>query len=132
MRADQGALTLVVSNLASNAIKYTPEGGRIKMGVAREADSPGSYCLFVEDTGIGLAPGETAKLLNGDAYYRTARGKKMTDKGFGIGLTLVKLVLEAHGSALRIESEMGKGSRFSFLLPVEEAVPDAPAQAALR
>lgn len=117
VRADRATLTLVVSNLLSNAIKYTPPGGSIVLGVRREDSHPGHYRLFVQDTGIGLSKEEADHVLGGSAYYRTERGKAMTIKGLGIGLSLVKLMIEAHGSALELESSPGTGSRFSFLLP---------------
>lgn len=118
VRADPAALTLIVSNLMSNAIKYTPPGGRIVLGILREGSHPEHHRVFVQDTGIGISREDVDKILGGASYYRTKSGKAMTPKGFGIGLSLVKLMIEAHGSTLELESSPGKGSRFSFLLPV--------------
>lgn len=110
-RADPDALLLVAVNLLGNAIKYTPEGGRVSAGVSVDPD--GRPRLFVADDGIGIAPEDRERILQG---HRTEAGKRAA-KGFGVGLTLVKRVLDAHGAALEIEGAPGKGSRFSFVLP---------------
>jgi len=109
--ADPDALQLVVANLFSNAVKYTHAGGAVTMG-ARAAGA--GVEIFVRDTGIGVAPADRAKIFGG--YYRTEAGKKEAT-GFGVGLALSRMILEAHGSDLELESEVGKGSRFSFPLP---------------
>lgn len=109
-RADPDALSLVLTNLLGNAIKYTPQGGRITVGIRREG---AQVRVAVSDSGIGISREETERVLAG--YYRTERGIAAA-KGFGIGLSLVQQILEAHESRLEIESQPGKGSRFSFLL----------------
>jgi len=113
---DPDALPLVVANLLTNAFKYTPDRGTVTLGAGRRPD--GSVEVFVKDTGIGIAPEEREKIFSG--YYRTEQGKK-TAKGFGVGLALSRLILEAHGTELELESEPGKGSRFSFVLPAYAA-----------
>ena len=112
--ADKACLTLVVSNLLSNAIKYTPENGRIVLGILAENPRPGHYRIYVQDTGIGVSVEDRAKILSG--HYRSESGKKMTVKGFGVGLSLAQQIIEAHDSSIEIEGSPGKGSRFSFLL----------------
>ncbi len=112
--ADPDAMTLVVTNLISNAIKFTPEGGTITVGLRRDDNFPGYLRVFVEDTGIGIDPEERHKIFSG--YYRSERGKPHS-KGFGIGLSLVKTIIEAHGGRLELESTPGRGSTFSFLMP---------------
>ncbi len=114
VRADQASLTLAVSNLLSNAIKYTPENGRIVLGIMVESSRPGYYRIYVQDTGIGVSEEDRAKILSG--HYRSESGKKMTLKGFGVGLSLARQIIEAHDSVIEIEGSPGKGSRFSFLL----------------
>ncbi len=114
VRADHASLTLVISNLLSNAIKYTPEKGAIVLGILAEASRPGYYRLFVQDTGIGVSQEDRAKILSG--HYRSESGKKMTPKGFGVGLSLAQQIIEAHDSGIEIEGGSGQGSRFSFLL----------------
>jgi signal transduction histidine kinase len=112
--ADHACLTLAVSNLLSNAIKYTPENGRIVLGILVEISRPGYYRIYVQDTGIGVAVKDRAKILSG--HYRSERGRKMTPEGFGVGLSLTQQIIEAHNSGIEIEGGPGKGSRFSFLL----------------
>lgn len=117
VRTDESSLTLIVSNLLSNAIKYTPAHGRIVVGILREAARPGFLRVYVQDSGIGVSAEDRAKILSG--HFRSESGKKMTSKGFGVGLSLAQQIVEAHGSTIEIEGAPGKGSRFSFLLPIE-------------
>ena len=113
--ADPEALTLVVTNLVSNAIKYTPEGGAVTVGCERDRARPDRVRVYVQDTGIGIKPEERERIFAG--FYRTESGKKFA-RGFGIGLSLSRTIVEAHGGRIEVESEPGKGSTFSFLLPV--------------
>ncbi len=109
--ADADALPLVVANLLTNAFKYTPDGGSVTLGASKR---PGGVVeIFVSDTGIGVAPEDRERIFSG--YYRTEQGKKAA-KGFGVGLALSRMILEAHGAELQLESAPGKGSRFSFAL----------------
>ena len=111
--ADADALPLVIANLLTNAFKYTPDGGAVTLGALKR--DGGIVEVFVSDTGIGIVPEDRDKIFSG--YYRTEQGKR-TAKGFGVGLALSRMILEAHGSELRLNSAPGKGSRFSFpLLP---------------
>jgi signal transduction histidine kinase len=111
--ADADALPLVIANLLTNAFKYTPDGGTVALGAAKR--DGGVVEIFVSDTGIGIAPEDREKIFSG--YYRTDAGKKAA-KGFGVGLALSRMILEAHGSDLQLETAPGKGSRFFFpLLP---------------
>ena len=113
--ADPEALTLVVTNLLSNAIKYTPEGGSIVVGCERDRDRPGFAQVYVQDSGIGVSPQDRERIFSG--HYRSREGQKMA-KGFGIGLSLAKSIIEAHGGHMGLESESGRGSTFFFLLPL--------------
>ncbi len=115
---DPDALSLVVANLFTNAVKYTPEGGSVTLGARAAGDG---VEIFVADTGIGIAAEERDKIFSG--YYRSEEGKK-TAKGFGVGLALSRMILEAHDTDIELESAPGKGSRFHFSLP---ARPDGPA-----
>lgn len=110
--ADPEALALVAVNLLGNAIKYTPEGGRVRAGVTALPD--GRVRLFVRDDGIGIAPEDRTRVLEG---FRTEEGRKAA-QGFGVGLTLVKSVLDAHGAAFEITGGPGKGTEVSFVLPL--------------
>lgn len=113
--ADPEALTLVVTNLLSNAIKYTPERGRIVVGCERDRNRPGYARIFVQDTGIGVSPQDRERIFSG--HFRSNEGQKMA-KGFGIGLSLAKSIIEAHGGQMDLESEPGRGSKFFFVLPL--------------
>jgi|CXWL01.1.fsa_nt_gi signal transduction histidine kinase len=109
-KADPEALVMVATNLVGNAVKYTPEGGKVAVGVSIE---PEGLRLYVSDTGIGIAASDREAILSG---HRTEEGRQ-TAQGFGVGLMLVKKILDAHGAKLEIEGAPGKGSRFSFMLP---------------
>lgn len=109
--ADPEALNLISTNLIGNAVKYTPEGGRVRAGVMPAPQ--GGLQVYVEDTGIGIAAKDVEWILTG---HRTEEGKKAAS-GFGVGLVLVQRLLEAHNVKLDLESTPGKGSRFSFILP---------------
>ncbi len=115
VKADPEALSLVLTNLVSNAIKYTPERGTITVKVEADPQEPGRARVTVRDTGIGIKPEDHERVFSG--YYRTEQGKSAAP-GFGIGLPLAKRILEAHDSALRLDSELGKGAAFWFSLPL--------------
>jgi signal transduction histidine kinase len=121
VEADSSTLALVISNLLTNAIKYTPDRGRINIGIQKEPAKVDRYRFYVQDSGIGISNEDQAKIFGGGGYFRAESGKKMTSKGFGIGLSLAKNIIEAHGSSLELTSSTGNGSRFSFLLPVWRA-----------
>jgi signal transduction histidine kinase len=115
VNADPDALSLVVTNLLGNAIKYSPEGGTIVVSVALDSEDAARARVAVSDTGIGIKPEDLERIFSG--FYRTEHGKQ-TAKGFGVGLSLAKRIVEAHDSVLRVESEPGKGSTFWFTLPL--------------
>jgi signal transduction histidine kinase len=111
VKCDPDIIELVISNLISNAIKYSNNGGTIRISIERKN---GDAEISVEDNGIGIKKEDIEKITGG--FYRTEEGKKQA-KGFGIGLRMVKEFLELHGSSLNIESEEGKGSKFYFTTP---------------
>lgn len=112
---DPETLTLVMTNLYSNAIKYTPERGKIAVGIVPAPGDPSRLRVYFKDSGIGIAPEDREKVFTG--YYRTEEAAAAA-KGFGVGLPLSKKIIQAHGSELELESEPGKGSTFSFTLPL--------------
>ena len=112
-------MTQLWSNLISNAIKYTPPGGNVAIGLD---ENDGWAIGTVEDTGIGIALEEQDKIF--EEFYRTPQARQMQPRGTGLGLALVKQILELHGGTIEVSSEPGKGSRFSFWLPVAEANPN--------
>ncbi len=112
VRADPDQMAQVWSNLISNAVKYTPAGGRVRV-VLEERD--GWAIGTVEDTGIGIAPQDLGRIF--EEFYRTPQAKEVAPRGTGLGLPLVKQIVEAHGGSITVESEVGRGSRFVFRLP---------------
>jgi PAS domain S-box-containing protein len=110
--ADRGRVLQVFSNLIGNALRYTPEDGRITVRARRE----GRFVrFFVSDTGKGIAPEHLPHLF--ERYWQP----KGTREGAGLGLPIAKGIVEAHGGYILVESEQGKGSTFSFTVPVDEA-----------
>ncbi len=112
VQADPDQMTQVWSNLISNAVKYTPARGRVRV-VLEEQD--GWAVGTVEDTGIGIPPQDRERIF--EEFYRTPQAKEVAPHGTGLGLPLVKQIVEAHGGSITVESEVGRGSRFVFRLP---------------
>ena len=106
-------LQSALSNLISNAVRYTPGGGRIVVRWERAAD--GGAVFSVQDTGPGIAPEHIPRLT--ERFYRVDRSRSRETGGTGLGLAIVKHVLQRHGASLDIRSTLGKGSTFSVHLP---------------
>jgi signal transduction histidine kinase len=110
--ADRDMINLVLRNLISNAIKFTPHGGHISIGTGELS----SFAeVFVQDSGAGISQAQMEK-INGQEFYST--NGTAQEQGTGLGLMLCKEFLVKNGGKLRIESEPGKGSTFSFTLPL--------------
>jgi signal transduction histidine kinase len=110
IHADQTRLGQVLVNLVDNAIKYTEPGGTVSIGME---NTPEHLAFFVADNGIGISPSEQTKIWQ--RLYRCDTSR--SQKGLGLGLCIVRAVVEAHGGTVKLESELGKGSRFTLLLP---------------
>jgi GAF domain-containing protein/HAMP domain-containing protein len=112
--ADERKFKQILVNLLSNAVKFTPDGGRIDVSTHRDADN---VVISVRDTGIGIAPEDQ------DAVFEEFRqvGRNYTNKqeGTGLGLALTQKFVELHGGRIWLESEPGKGSTFSFTIPIK-------------
>jgi signal transduction histidine kinase len=108
---DQGKLHLILSNLLSNAIKFTPRGGSIDIGASVTEDQLG---MFVKDTGVGIATDEFRRLF--DRFYQVGDSLRREHPGVGLGLSIVKELVELHEGQVWVESEVGKGSTFSFTI----------------
>jgi len=115
-------LRSALSNLISNAVRYTPEGGEIEMTWSRREGEP---VFAVRDTGIGIEPHHIPRLT--ERFYRVDRSRSRATGGTGLGLAIVKHVLSRHQARLEVESEPGKGSTFSVVFPAARGVP-RPAQ----
>ena len=98
-------------NLLSNAVKFTPEGGHVRIGAAQR---DGFVQISVADTGVGIPKGEQAAIF--DPFYQASR-TKLVHEGTGLGLAITKRLIEQHGGRIWLESDPGKGSRFTFTLP---------------
>jgi len=107
-------LEQVVTNLVSNAVKYTPDGGKINVTLTTE----GPYLMLrVEDDGIGIPLEEQPHVF--DKFYRVQTKETADISGTGLGLSIVKSVVEKHNGRVWVESEAGKGSTFVVLLPTQ-------------
>lgn len=111
-RADPIRLRQMLSNLISNAIKFTPEGGSVKLSASRWDKM---IQTTVSDNGIGIAGEDSVKLFSLNTSYSTPG--TANEKGTGLGLLICKEFVERNGGTIRVESEKGKGSRFIFTLP---------------
>lgn len=113
--ADPAKLEQVFDNLISNALKYTPEGS-IEIAWRRSEEDARWLNCSVSDTGIGIPPQHITKLF--DRFYRTDKARSRDKGGAGLGLSVVKSILDAHGVTIKVYSQEGQGSTFSFQLPV--------------
>jgi signal transduction histidine kinase len=115
VQADPEKIRQVLINLVSNAIKFTPAGGRIQIQLRR--DDPGGVCVSVKDTGIGIALEDQSSIFNKFEQIASARRNVTGPKGTGLGLSISKALIELHGQTLNIQSDTGRGSCFYFVLP---------------
>lgn len=114
VHADRGRVRQVLLNLLSNAIKFTPDGGRITVAAA-PVNGGAEARIAVSDTGIGIAAEDQSKLFKEFSQLDGSASRKY--EGTGLGLALSRRLVELHGGAIGVDSEMGKGSTFWFTLP---------------
>src|SRR5437660_11126685 len=112
VRADERKVRQVVLNSLSNAIKFTPEGGRIDVGAVPK---DGFVEVSVSDTGVGIAPEDQEAVFEEFRQVGTADKKA---EGTGLGLTLCRKFIELHGGRIWVKSQIGEGSTFTFMIPV--------------
>jgi PAS domain S-box-containing protein len=118
VHADKDRIRQVLSNLLSNAIKFSPSGGDVTVGARQE----GAYvAVWVADQGVGIPPESVSQLFS--KFFRVDNLQTRNIGGTGLGLALVKELVEAHQGRVWVESEVGRGSTFSFTLPVAEQAP---------
>ena len=110
---DERKVKQILVNLLSNAVKFTPEGGQIKVE-ARLGDS--AVIVSVIDTGIGIAKEDQEAIF--EEFRQVGSNYAHKREGTGLGLTLTRKFVEVHGGKIWVESEVGKGSKFTFTLPI--------------
>ncbi len=110
---DRSELISATSNLVQNALRYTPPGGSVEVSLRLLPDDRMEFA--VQDTGAGIAPEHLPRLT--ERFYRVDRSRSRESGGTGLGLSIVKHVVQRHGGEVKISSEVGKGSRFAFMLP---------------
>ncbi|MCK5032233.1 MAG: GHKL domain-containing protein, partial [Calditrichia bacterium] len=111
---DREKMAQVLKNLLSNAVKYSPDGGVIQVSGAVKKDE---YLVSIEDEGMGMTPEQVSKIF--DKFYR-ADASNTAIEGTGLGMSIVKHIVEAHGGKVWVESEYGKGTKVTFTIPVFE------------
>jgi signal transduction histidine kinase len=111
--ADGGRMQQVLHNLIENALQYTDPGGRIRVGVAA---APGEALLSVSDTGIGIPEADLPYVF--ERFFRAKSSRRANPGGSGLGLSIVRWIVEAHKGRVTVESAVGKGSTFTVHLPV--------------
>lgn len=112
--ADPAHIKQLWTNLISNAIKYTSEGGRIDI---RLVPQDGIIVGEVADTGIGIAKADQPRLF--EEFFRTEQAKAFAQHGTGLGLSIVKQIIQEYGGDIQVESELGQGTKFAFRLPAD-------------
>jgi two-component system sensor histidine kinase/response regulator len=118
--ANQQHLKQIWTNLISNAIKYTPEGGRVAVTLQANNDN---VVGVVEDSGMGISQEDQSRLFQ--EFFRTDEAKASGAIGTGLGLSIVKQIVDSYGGEIKVTSRPGQGSRFTFVLPTKPA-PQAP------
>jgi signal transduction histidine kinase len=113
MMGDPELIEQMMENLVSNAVKYTPEGGKI--GVAFTQSKDNCVCIEVSDNGIGIPKADVPRLFS--EFFRSDNAKAVEDAGTGLGLAIVKEIVDQHGGRIVCESEEGLGTIFCVYLP---------------
>jgi signal transduction histidine kinase/tetratricopeptide (TPR) repeat protein len=113
IRADGEALSRALANLLGNAVKFTPTGKSVRVGLRRDGEN---VVLEVGDEGIGIHADEIGKIF--EKFFQGRNARDLSARGTGLGLTLVKHIAEAHGGKVLVESQVGQGSKFTLVLPI--------------
>jgi len=113
--ADQRKVKQILVNLLSNAVKFTPDGGRVEISARCDG---GEVVVAVRDTGIGIAPEDQPRVF--EEFQQVGKDPERSREGTGLGLTLAKRFVELHGGRIWVESELGKGSTFTFTIPLRQ------------
>jgi signal transduction histidine kinase len=118
---DRERLIQILTNLVSNATRYTPDGGTIQIGAGRcdrPEMPPAQLLVTVSDTGIGISPQEMAKLE--EKFFRADHDLVRAQPGTGLGVPIARHLVDLHGGELVVESEVNRGSTFSFTIPIAD------------
>ena len=113
VEADRNYLEQILINLLDNAIKYTPEGGKVTISAIEKNQREIQFSI--EDNGIGIPKEDIPRIF--ERFYRVDKGRSQELGGTGLGLSIVKHLVQAHGGRIWVESQLGKGSTFYFTLP---------------
>ncbi|HPX12004.1 MAG TPA: ATP-binding protein, partial [Syntrophales bacterium] len=117
IRADRDRLSQIFLNILDNAVKFTPEGGKLRLRVSSDGQS--ALTVEIGDTGIGIPKDEIPRL--GERFYRVDKTRSRELGGTGLGLSIVKHLLKLHRGEMRIESQQGRGTTVTLTFPVAPA-----------
>ncbi len=121
VRGDESRLGQVVVNLVHNAVKFSPDGGDVRVEVRRDRNA---VAVAVIDHGIGIGRTDRARIF--ERFYKADRAR-MRGGGTGLGLAIARNVVEGHGGKIRVDSEEGRGSVFTFTIPIDQPAAQLPA-----
>jgi len=121
VRADRARLAQVIDNLVANALKFTPPGGEVQVAVSARGEDA---VVEVSDTGIGIPRAEQTRLF--ERFYRTSQAIAAAAPGSGLGLAISKMIVEAHGGRIEVDSEEGAGATFRVFVPLASPAAAAP------
>ena len=116
IEADRNMIKQVMRILCDNAVKYTPKGGTVTMGVE---SYPGGCTLILSDNGPGISREELPKIF--DRFYRSDSARKSEGGGHGLGLSIARIIIVAHGGKIRVRSKVGEGTTFCVVLPEKQS-----------
>ncbi len=118
--ADSGKIVQLMTNLLSNAMKFTPDNGTVNIKVEKEtvSDKISFIKVSVSDSGVGIKTEEISLLF--EQYRQVSSSNRTKEKGTGLGLAICKLIVQAHGGAITVNSEVNKGTTFTFTLPAQQ------------
>lgn len=114
---DKSRMAQVLTNLVSNAIKFTPSGGKIEVEASNSRELPMSINLSVRDTGCGMAPEHLDRIF--DRLWQVEDGHTRSEGGLGLGLTITQEIVKLHGGQITVHSQLGKGTSFTITIPRE-------------